>query len=88
MKQVQAKLKLTGIESIYLVAVSHQGLMPCNLTEVMQPSRGSSSQAQSSDILLQSGEEITKLADLQDIDELHVVEVHMFLPVMLSRWSC
>ena len=88
MKQVQAKLKLTGIESIYLVAVSHQDSMPCNLIEVMQPSQGSSSQGHSSDILLQSGEEITKLADLQDIDELHVAEVHMFLPVMPCRCSC
>ena len=45
-------------------------------------------QAHRSDILLQSGEEITKLADLQDIDELHVVEVRMFLPVMLCRCLC
>ena len=88
MKQVQAKLKLTGIESIYLVAVSHQESMPCNLIEVMQPSRRSSPQAHRSEISLQSGEEITKLADLQDIDELHVVEVYMFLPVMLCRCSC
>ncbi len=36
MKQVQAKLKLTGIESIYLVAVSRQDSMSGKLVEMMQ----------------------------------------------------
>ena len=87
-KQVQAKLKLTGVESIYLVAVSCQHSLSCKLVEVMQVSWGLELPGTHCDMLLQSGEKMTKLADLQDIDELHVLEVHIYLPIMLCRCLC
>ena len=68
--QVQSKLKLTSIESIYLVAVSPSSSSPipsdllCALGSRRRPV-----------MPIQSGEKITKLDDLQDIDELHVEDV-------------
>jgi len=56
--QVQTKLKLVGIEAVYLAS---------------------------------SGERVTRLDQLQDIDELYVVEVRsifMFLPCWVGSLTC
>ena len=67
--QVQTKLKLAGIDSIFLVSV-------CLLHMRMRVhSRNIMSRADIHVSTQQSGEKVTRLDDLQDIDELHVTEV-------------
>ena len=76
---MQTKLKLVGVESIYLASVRAPALLA-------RPSCVEGMSAVhlvltlSVPCFVQSGEQVTRLDDLQDIDELHVVEVCLLAP--------
>ena len=79
--QVQQKLKLSSVESVTLASVSQQIFTMPDIAHAHSVSQQWNFMlcAALPDLgcHLQSGEQITALDDLQDIDELHVTEVSL-----------